>query len=262
MTFIKKNRDWIFAIAFALATLTYPTIKFITKMIEFINNYGSEKESITFLWYYILLIAGGSDYFYQVFFFVLLLPVPLVFLASYRFQNNVTKNMLIQEEYSKKNNQAIVKEVLQSYKRVTIYVMAISFLFLIITIIIPNSGFSEPGSDDVIEAIKMNIGFVLFSLIASNISIIAVRFTKKYRNTMILGVLGFVLSTLLIALIFEGIGNALSLELLNMDLTFYSVIWSGDELKYLVQLGNGIISFLITGYIVYLLYIGDKSIED
>jgi len=64
----------------------------------------------------------------------------------------------------------------------------------------------------------------------------------------------------LIALLFGGIGNALGIELLNMDITFYGLIWTRNGSRYLIDLLYGIISFFITGYIIYLLYTGDKSI--
>lgn len=263
MSFIRKNKDWIFAGFFALVNLLYPTIKFVSKTFYFVNNYGSEKKSILFLWPYMLLNnAGGYPYVYQVFYFVLLLPIPIVILASYRFQNEARKRNLIQEGYSEKNNTMILREIINAYKRVIIYVMVVSFSMLLVAIIVPNSGLYEANSNEIMEAIKMNIGFVLFSLIVSNVSIIVVRFAKKYRFTLILGVIGFIAGTLLIALIFEMLGKALGLELLNIDITVYSLIWSRDGLGYLVDLSNGFITFLITCYIIYLLYTGDKSIEE
>ena len=204
--------------------------------------------------------VSKAIYLYQVFYFVLLLPIPLVLLASYRFQNNVSKKNLISEEYNKANNLAIFKEVFQAYKRVLFFVMTTSLLYLFIAIILPNNGFYEIGSGDVVEAIKMNIGFILFSLTVSNVSIIVARFTKKYQFTLIFGLLGFLASTILIALIFGGIGNALGIETLNMDITIYSVIWSRSGNGYLIDLSNGIILFIISGFIIYILYSGDKSI--
>lgn len=262
MSLIKKNLDWVFAGFYALASLSYPTIKFITDMLHFINNHGSEKKSMMFLWRYMLLDSGMSDYLYSVMYFVLLLPIPIVILASYRFHKNVNENNLIQDSFSKENNQMIFRELLYAYKRVLIYVSIISLSMLIITIIIPNSGLYIKGDNEVGDALKMNLGLLLFTLIVTNVSVITVRFTKKYRYTLIIGVLGFVIGTLLIGLLFEGVTNALGIELFHADFTLYNLIWETRGFRYLIELINAIVTFLVTGYIIYLLYVGDKSIEE
>ncbi len=262
MSFIKKNSDWVFAGFYALITLSYPTIKFISDMLYFINNYGSEKKSIMFLWRYMLLDSGMSDYLYSVMFFVLLLPIPIVILASYRFQKNINENSLIQDGYNKENNQTIFRELLHAYKRVLIFISIISLSMLIITIIIPNSGLYNKGENEVIDALKMNLGLLLFALIVSNVSVIVVRYKKKYRFTLVISVLGFVIGTLLFSLLFVGIRNSIGIELFNVEFILYNLIWETKGTMFLIELINGLITFLVTGYIIYLLYVGDKSIED
>lgn len=262
MSFIKKNIDWILVGFYALVTLSYPTIKFITDMFYFINTYGSEKKSIMFLWRYMLLDSGMSDYLYSVMFFVLLLPIPIVILASYRFQKNVNEKNLIQDNFSRENNQKIFRELLYAYKRVIIYISIITLSMLIITIIIPNSGLYLKGENEVGDVLKMNLGLLLFALIVTNVSIIVVRFTKKYQYTLIISVLGFIIGTLLIGLLFEGIRNAMGFDTFYPTFILYSLIWETRGITYLVELFNGVVTFFITGYIIYLLYVGDKSIEE
>lgn len=262
MSFIKRNVDWFLVGFYALVTLSYPTIKFITDMLYFINTYGNEKKSIMFLWRYMLLDSGMSDYLYSVMFFVLLLPIPIVVLASFRFQRNVNENNLIQDEFNKDNNQMIFRELLSAYKRVLIYISIISLSMLIITIIIPNSGLYIKERNEVSDVVKMNIGLILFALIVTNVSVIVVRFAKKYRFTLVFSVLGFVIGTLLISLLYEGIRNSAGIELFNVEFVLYNLIWETRETMFLIELINGIVTFLVTGYIIYLLYVGDKSIEE
>ncbi len=262
MSFIKKNMDWFLVAFYALATLSYPTIKFITDMLHFINNHGSEKKSIMFLWRYMLLDSGMSDYLYSVMFFVLLLPIPIVILSSYRFQKNVNEKNLIQDNFSKENNQKIFRELLYAYKRVIIYISIISLSMLLIIIIIPNSGLYLKGGNEVGDALKMNLGLLLFALIVTNVSVIIVRFSKKYRYTLIISVLGFVIGTLLIGLLFEGIRNAVGFDSFYPTFILYNLIWETRGITYLIELFNGVVTFFITGYVIYLLYVGDKSIEE
>jgi hypothetical protein len=262
MAFIRKNIDWILVGFYALVTLSYPTIKFITDMYYFINTYGSEKKSIMFLWRYMLLDSGMSDYLYSVMFFVLLLPIPIVILASYRFQKNINENNLIQDGFNKENNQKIFRELLYAYKRVIIYISIISLSMLLIIIIIPNSGLYLKGDNEVGDALKMNIGLLLFSLIVTNVSIIVGRFTKKYQYTLIISVLGFIIGTLLISLLFTGIRNSLGIELFNVEFVLYNLIWETRGTMFLIEFINGIITFFVTEYIIYLLYVGDKAIDE
>lgn len=262
MTFIKKNLDWVFASFYALITLSYPTIKFISDMLYFINTYGNEKKSIMFLWSYMLLNTGMPDYLYSGMYFVLLLPIPIVILASYRFHKNVNESNLIQDEFNKDNNRVIFRELLSAYKRVIIYISIISLSMLLIIIIFPNSGLYLKGSNEVGDALKMNLGLLLFSLIVTNVSVVVVRFSRKYRYTLLFSVIGFVIGTLLIGLLFEGIRNAIGFDSFYPTFILYNLIWETRGITYLIELFNGGVTFFITGYIIYLLYVGDKSIEE
>jgi hypothetical protein len=262
MTFIKKNIDWIFAGFYALVTLLYPTIKFISGMLYNINNYGSDKKSILFLWRYMLLDSDAYPYLFRAVYFSLLLPIPIVILASYRFQKNVKDKDLIQEVFNKNRNNMIFKELLHAYKRALIYVGAVSILMLLVAFIIPSNGIYESGNSEIMEVLTMNIGLILFVLIVTNVSVISARFTKKYRYTIILGVMGFIVGTLMMGLIFESIKDALNIDLFYSEMVLYNLIWESKGYTYIVELVNGVVIFAITGYIIHLIYTGDKSIEE
>jgi hypothetical protein len=209
-----------------------------------------------------LLDSGMSDYLYSVMFFVLLLPIPIVILSSFRFQKNIKKNNLIQDAFSKENNKMVFRELLYAYRRVLIYISVVSLLMFLVTIIIPNSGLYTKGENEVGDALKMNLGLLLFTLIVTNVSFIVIRFAKKYRFTLVISVLGFVIGTLLISLLFTGIRNSLGIELFNVEFVLYNLIWETRGTMFLIEFINGIITFLVTGYIIYLLYVGDKKIEE
>ncbi len=89
-----------------------------------------------------------------------------------------------------------------------------------------------------------------------------VRFAKKYRFTLVISVLGFVIGTLLISLLFTGIRNSLGIELFNVEFVLYNLIWETRGTMFLIEFINGIITFFVTGYIIYLLYVGDKAIDE
>lgn len=252
MSFIKKNLDWILVILFTIVFLLYPGIEFLIKHSNHVNAWGTEKQSILFLYTYVMVWIDSF------FYYIILLPIPISILVTFRFVRRIKEKQLLTDDYKKENIRQIFKEVFLGYKRIIIYFTIISFIFLMAILFVPNTGFVLEGSEELQEAIRLYLGYTFISIIISNVSIIVARFVRRRVFIVIVSFLSYTIIMIGLAYILDGIFISLGLELYGDSFLFYNLMM---EDKFLIELIYALLWVVVTWFIIYFIYVGDKALE-